>query len=156
MLGVTLVKSLISIDSNILIYAEGVNDEASKNRAGLCIAQLDFAQVYVASQALGELYRVLIQKGGRTSELALQRVEFWSASVRILHLTDTSFRAALELATTHKLQIWDAIILAVSAEQGCRCLLSEDLQDGFVWRGVEVINPLTRKGMNRLNEMIAI
>jgi predicted nucleic acid-binding protein len=27
-------------------------------------------------------------------------------------------------------------------ENHCRLLLSEDLQQGFVWRGVSVVNPL--------------
>lgn len=30
---------------------------------------------------------------------------------------------------------------AVTAENHCRVLLSEDMQDGFTWRGVTVVNP---------------
>lgn len=45
------------------------------------------------------------------------------------------------LAAGHGLQIWEAIILAVSAEARCRLLLSEDMQDGFTWRGLTVVNP---------------
>jgi predicted nucleic acid-binding protein len=37
--------------------------------------------------------------------------------------------------------IWDALILAVAAENRCRLLLSEDFQAGFTWRGVTVVNP---------------
>jgi predicted nucleic acid-binding protein len=32
-------------------------------------------------------------------------------------------------------------VLAASAEAECRLLLSEDLQEGFTWRGVTVTNP---------------
>ena len=32
-------------------------------------------------------------------------------------------------------------MVAVAAEVGCRLLLSEDMQDGFSWRGVTVVNP---------------
>jgi len=39
------------------------------------------------------------------------------------------------------MQIWDALILAVAAENRCRLLLSEDLHDGFIWRGVTVVDP---------------
>jgi predicted nucleic acid-binding protein len=56
---------------------------------------------------------------------------------------DTTTRAclsAIDLAADHKLSIWDAI-LAVAAEAGCRLLLSEDLQQGFTWAGVTVVNP---------------
>ena len=34
---------------------------------------------------------------------------------------------------------------AVAADAGCRLLLSEDLQDGFTWRGVTVVDPFADK-----------
>ena len=49
--------------------------------------------------------------------------------------------AAADLAAVHRLRIWDSLMVAVAAEGGCRLLLSEDLQDGFSWRGVTVVNP---------------
>ena len=48
---------------------------------------------------------------------------------------------ATDLACDHGLTIWDSVVLAASAEAGCRLLLSEDLPDGFTWRGVTVANP---------------
>jgi predicted nucleic acid-binding protein len=51
------------------------------------------------------------------------------------------FEDALTLASTHQLQFWDALILATAADAGCRILLSEDMSDGFVWRGCTVVNP---------------
>ncbi len=41
-----------------------------------------------------------------------------------------------------KISIWDAIVLATAAEAGCRMLLSEDMQHGFTWSGVTIVNPL--------------
>ena len=38
----------------------------------------------------------------------------------------------------------DALIMAVAADNHCRFLLTEDLQSGFTWRGVTVINPFTQ------------
>jgi predicted nucleic acid-binding protein len=54
-----------------------------------------------------------------------------------------AFQAAIDLAIDHGLQIWDALIMAVAAENRCRLLLSEDLQSGFIWRGVTVVNPFS-------------
>ena len=48
---------------------------------------------------------------------------------------------AIALATEHGLQIWNAVILAAAAEARASLLLSEDMQDGFTWRGVTVANP---------------
>ena len=44
--------------------------------------------------------------------------------------------AATDLAVDRDLSIWDAVILAAAADAGCRLLLSEDMQDGFAWRGL--------------------
>jgi predicted nucleic acid-binding protein len=53
--------------------------------------------------------------------------------------------AAMDLAADHDLSIWDAVILAASTDVGCRLVLSEDLQDGFAWRGLTVANPFAGK-----------
>jgi hypothetical protein len=43
----------------------------------------------------------------------------------------------------HRLQLWDSLIMAVAAEKHCRIILTEDLQNGFIWRGLTVINPFS-------------
>ncbi len=48
----------------------------------------------------------------------------------------------MDLCIAHQLANRDALVLNVAAEGGARLLLSEDLQPGFSWRGVRVVNPL--------------
>ena len=48
---------------------------------------------------------------------------------------------AFDLAEKHQLQTYDAIILAAAAQGGCDVLYSEDMQHGFEWNGVLVVNP---------------
>jgi predicted nucleic acid-binding protein len=43
---------------------------------------------------------------------------------------------ATDLVSDHGLSIWDSVVLAASADAGCRLLLSEDLQERFTWCGV--------------------
>lgn len=52
--------------------------------------------------------------------------------------------AAADLAVTHQLGIWDAVIVSAAAEADCNLLLSEDMQDGFIWQGVTIANPFAR------------
>jgi len=47
---------------------------------------------------------------------------------------------AADLETDHRL-IWDSVILSAAAELGCRLLLTQDMQEGFTWKGVTVTNP---------------
>jgi len=65
----------------------------------------------------------------------------WRDFAEPIETSEAVLDAALHLASVHKLRIWDAIILAAAAEADCRLLLSEDMQDGFTWRGVTVVNP---------------
>jgi predicted nucleic acid-binding protein len=50
---------------------------------------------------------------------------------------------AMELVASHRLSFRDAIMLAAAAQTGCRLLVSEDMQDGFTWRGVTIRNPFS-------------
>ncbi len=60
----------------------------------------------------------------------------------VLVPTDAAvLEAGFALAARHNLQTFDAIILAAAARGGCGILYSEDMQDGFEWNGVRVINP---------------
>ncbi len=93
------------------------------------------------AQTLGELYRVLTAKARRESRAARAAILEWSHTFVVADSTWTAFQSALDLASTHDLRIWDALILSVAAECQCRLLLTEDLQPGFVWRGVTVVNP---------------
>ena len=48
----------------------------------------------------------------------------------------------------------DALVLNVAAEGGARLLLSEDLQPGFSWRGVWVVNPLVPPNDPLLDQLL--
>jgi predicted nucleic acid-binding protein len=63
--------------------------------------------------------------------------------------------SAADLATDHQLSIWDAVILSAAAEGGCRLLLSEDMQEGFIWKGVTVTNPFAPKKHDLLIALLA-
>jgi hypothetical protein len=63
-------------------------------------------------------------------------------------------QAAFDLTVDHRLPIWDAVILAVAAESCCRLLLSEDFQNGFVWRGVTVVDPLASPASTLLVDLL--
>jgi prevent-host-death family protein len=67
----------------------------------------------------------------------------WSDGFAMIETTPDVIVEAMELVTTHRLSFWDSVMLAAAAQAGCRFLLSEDMQDGFTWRGVTVRNPFS-------------
>jgi predicted nucleic acid-binding protein len=95
----------------------------------------------VPVQALGELYNVLVREARWPAERAQTAILALREAVSTAPTTDSAMLAAVELSRDHGLQIWDSVMMSVAAENGCRLLLSEDLRDGFSWRGVTVVNP---------------
>jgi predicted nucleic acid-binding protein len=83
----------------------------------------------------------------------MMRVRAWQSHFRSQETTIKVFDRALQIVSLHGLQVWDSIILSAAEEAGARYLLSEDMQDGFIWQNVTVINPFagdTEKIVERL------
>lgn len=131
----------VALDTNVLIYAEGVDDPHRHAQASQLVARLSRKDTYVPVQVLGEFYRVLVGKGGRSPAYARQRIIRWQDAFAGLASTSNDLSNALDLASEHRLSIWDALILSVASNASCQLLVSEDMQHGFAWRGTTVVNP---------------
>lgn len=131
----------VALDTNVLAYAEGVNGTARRKTALDLVRRLPPGAAVLPVQTLGELFNVLTRKAGRTRPRARAAVQGWRDAFPVVDTSGSVMAAAADLAVDHRLGIWDAVILAATAEAGCRLLLSEDLQEGFTWSGVTVTNP---------------
>ncbi|WP_293857462.1 PIN domain-containing protein [uncultured Alsobacter sp.] len=131
----------VALDTNVLAYAEGVNGLDKRDRIVDLLERLSPGTVVVPVQVLGELFNVLVRKAGRTPAEARETLLSWTDTFARVPTTPEVMAAAVDLATDHRLSIWDATILAAASHGGCRLLLSEDMQDGFTWAGVTVANP---------------
>jgi predicted nucleic acid-binding protein len=140
---VSAVAGSAAIDTNILLYAQGAGDERDPRhlRAIECLARLPPGRVQLPLQVLGEFHWVLLRKYRFKADAAAGAVQRWAAIYPTLETTRQAFDVALTLCVDHGLATWDALILAVAAEHRCSVLISEDMQHGFVWRGVCVVNP---------------
>jgi predicted nucleic acid-binding protein len=132
---------LVSLDTNVLVYANRVNDVDRQIKALEILERLPAPRIRIAAQALGELFNVLTLKAKMPRVQAADRVIRLRGAYSILETNLAAIENAVNLATDHPLSIWDAIILSASASAGCRILLSEDMQHGFEWGGVTIINP---------------
>jgi predicted nucleic acid-binding protein len=88
---------------------------------------------------------VLVRKSGWSGEQARAAILTWRDAFSLAPTTGAAMLAAADLAADRRLGIWDSLMVAVAAEGDCRLLLSEDMQDGFSWRGVTVVNPFAAK-----------
>ena len=131
----------VALDTNVLAYAEGANGAAMRDKAVELIQRLPPGAVVVPVQTLGELFHVLVRKAKRRPTRARAAVLSWRDAYAVMETSAAVMVNATDLAADHGLSIWDSVVLAAAAEAECRLLLSEDLQEGFTWRGVTVANP---------------
>lgn len=143
-----------AVDTNVLAYAEGVGDPLRCDQARELVARMPLERVLLPAQTLGELYRVLTGKAGFDADHARTVLLSWADTFDIADSTWSAFQGAVDIAADHRLQIWDALILSVAAENSSRLLLSEDLQDGFTWHGVTVIDPFAERPASLLEEFL--
>lgn len=131
----------VALDTNIMAYAEGVDDDRKQAMATDLVMRLPPGSAVLPLQTLGELFNVLVHKAGRSREAARAAVLKWRDGFPVVETSAAIVVAATDLAVDHQLKIWDSVILSASAHAGCRLLLSEDFQDGFTWSGTTVANP---------------
>lgn len=132
----------VAFDTNVLVYAESLDDMPRRLRAREVLAGLDGHELVLPVQAAGELLRVLMRRSRLSAVEAAARVRHWRCLFQ--HRPDTTdrvFEGALDLMAAHPVQVWDAIIVNAAAQAGAAILLSEDMTDGFVWRGVTIVDP---------------
>jgi predicted nucleic acid-binding protein len=148
----------VALDSNILAYLFGVSrspqDDAKVAQVRDLIARLaDTASLIAPAQAIGELFVVLRRSGAAADEARNILLECAEAFGTAASEARTALAAA-DLVVDHKLQYWDALILIAAAEAGCTLLLSEDMQHGFVLRGLTIVNPLADPAHPRLAALL--
>ena len=131
----------LAFDTNILAYAEGVNGAERRSSVLDLIQKLPQEATVIPVQVLGELFSVLVRKAGRSPSDARDALLSWRDAFPVVETSAEVMLTAADLATDHRFGIWDAVILSAASQAGCRLLLSEDLQDGFTWGGVTVVNP---------------
>ena len=131
----------VALDTSFMAYAEGVNGQPKEAAALTVLAQLRHSVTLIApAQTLGELFAVLVRKAGRSPADARRAILDWRRVTKPADTIDSVIFAAADLAL-NRFGIWDAVIVCAAAEAGCHLLLSEDMQDGFVWRGLTIANP---------------
>jgi len=132
-----------------------VDGRARRDAALDLVRRLPQERAVLPVQVLGELFNVLTRKAGRSRSDARDSILAWRDAFPLVETSPDIMLAAADLATDHRLGIWDAVVFAASSKAGCRMLLSEDLQEGFTWGGVTVVNPFASPDHPLLGALLA-
>jgi predicted nucleic acid-binding protein len=134
---------IFALDSNIILYVEGVNDVARQETAKRLILSAGIPNILVPLQALGETVRTLTRRLQLKKHEAIAMVSPWFENLKTQDTTRAVFRDATTLVAQYQFQFWDAIILSAAKAGGASILFSEDMQDGFIWDDVTILNPFS-------------
>jgi len=128
-------------DTNVIIYGDDNSEPAKKGRALALLAEHRRAGTGVVSlQVLQEYFVTVTRKMHVESSVARRKVELLAEfEVAVPQLSDVL--AAIDLHRLHGLSFWDALILRMAQEAGCRILFSEDFEDARQVEGIRVVNP---------------
>jgi predicted nucleic acid-binding protein len=139
-------RQLFTLDSNILVYSA---DRAAGERHALAIdivARSARAGGVLTLQSLSEFYVVSTRKRLTERPRAAALVDSWLVAFPCVAVSANAIRIALADAVAGRASYWDALLTATAAEAGCTLILTEDLQDGATFSGVEIHNPFDPGG----------
>ena len=128
-------------DTNIIVYGDDKSAPAKQRRALDLLAEHRRAGTGVVSlQVLQEYFVTVTQKLHVEPSVARRKVELLAEfDVAAPQLIDVL--AAIDLHRLHGFSFWDALILRMAQQAGCRVLFSEDLQEARQLEGICVVNP---------------
>ena len=149
---------MISADTNVLVYAVDDRDKAGRQAvARAVVRRLTALQQPIALQVVGELQNVLRRRLKLPPYLAMQQARNIYATFPNFAYDAGCVEIALGQAAAGRYSYWDALLLAACARAGITTLLSEDMQDGSVFQGVQIVNPFSPQGLSpRARELLQL
>jgi predicted nucleic acid-binding protein len=129
------------IDSNILIYAEAIDEPTKQNIALELLRQLKLeAHGVLSTQVLQEYCNIALRK----LQLRVDHVRHQLRSheqYEVVQATPAIIQSALVLHQTRSLSFYDAMLLQAAITSGCDTLYSENMKAGEIVNGVRIMNP---------------
>jgi predicted nucleic acid-binding protein len=146
---------IFALDSNIILYAEGINDEKRRDLANRLIISIGVSNLLIPMQVLGETVRAFVKQMPLKKHEAVARLAPWFNSLKTQDTTRAVFEEAMTLVRHHHFQVWDAIVLSAAKAGGASVLFSEDMQDGFYWDDIVILNPFSSTPHALVKQLLA-
>jgi len=133
----------VFVDTNVVVYRFDSTEPDKQRQAQLWLDRLWATRTgRVSTQVLHETYATFTRKLSMPKQAARKIVGALQAWDPVL-LDQGVVERAWHLEDRWSLAWWDALIVAAAFTVGASHLLSEDLQDGQDFDGVQVIDPFS-------------
>jgi predicted nucleic acid-binding protein len=131
------------VDTNVLVFAYDA-DAGAKHQAARSHLEALWRNESgrISTQVLQEFYVTVTRKLSRPLPRPTAREVIATYRAWPVHRPDADdVVAASELEDRNQLSFWDSLIIVSAGRSGARSLLTEDLQDGQRFDGMEIVSP---------------
>ena len=129
------------LDTNVLVYADAVDEPARQRRAIEVIkGHRASGEAVLCTQVLQEYVNVALRKLGLPAPLIRERLAFYRR-FEVVTTTPDLIAGAIDLHLSHSLSFYDALIVQAALASGCQCVMTEDMQSGARYGSVQIVNP---------------
>lgn len=127
-----------TIDSNILIYAFGKQDNSKNKIAREIVSECS----KISLQAINETIFVLKRKFNFSAKELQEIVQFFKEKYIVKNTDMHTLETAMTIMDKYQYSFWDSMMLASALENGCSVIYSEDMQhDQTIERKLKILNP---------------
>lgn len=131
----------VFVDSNVLVYAMDEADLSKQKAArNWRNALWESRRGRISFQVLSEFYVNALRIRPNATEQTRDEIRDLLAW-RPVVMDDLILELGWTIQDRYRLSYWDSLIVAASKASACRYLLTEDLQAGQDFDGVEAVNP---------------
>lgn len=128
------------IDTNIWLYAFIKGQDAEKNKMARTI--IKECEIVISTQIINEMCVNLIKKMA-FSEIEIQNlIGSFHRKYSVFELSQDILLKASQIRDIHSFSFWDSIVAASALDCDANCLISEDMQSGFLLEDrLKIVNP---------------
>jgi len=131
------------IDTNILIYTIDNHYPKKKIISRELIAKLfEDASGIISTQVLQEFYYTAVNKLKSDPKIIKELLKSFE-ELEIVQINTTLIHKAIDCSIANNISFWDALIITAAESANCNKLFSEDLNNGQIINGVEIVNPFS-------------
>jgi predicted nucleic acid-binding protein len=129
------------VDTNVWVYAYDYGSTEKQQVAADLIGSRAEDWV-ISTQVLSEFFWTVTRKlRPPLSPSDAKEATRLLATLPVVTLDGALVVSAIETTETHSIALWDAMIVEAAIRAGCDEILTEDLNDGEVIRGVKITDP---------------
>jgi predicted nucleic acid-binding protein len=137
--------SKVFLDTNILVYALDRDDLEKQNACRTILKQLqDTNRAVISTQVMQEFFVVATRKLG-VEPLKAKSILQALGNLEVVSISPALTYEAIDCSLLNQISFGDALVIVCAESARCTLVLSEDLNDGQVIKGVKVQNPFTWK-----------